>query len=58
MKRESRRRKSVAKRQIRRREGSSRQPNVEEEIMVRSFPPTIQFGHEGQREKFNKLMAR
>ena len=26
--------------------------------MVKPFPPNIQFGHEGQREKFDKLMAR
>ena len=26
--------------------------------MVKPFPPNIQFGHEGQKEKFNKLMAR
>ena len=52
------RRKSVAKRQVRRRGGSSQHPNMEEARMVKPFPPNIQFGHEGQREKFDKLMAR
>ena len=58
MEREPRRRKSVAKRPTRRRGESSRQPNMEEDRMVRAFPPTIQFGNGGQREKFNKLMSR
>ena len=26
--------------------------------MVRPFPPTIRFGHEGQRNKFDQLMTR
>ena len=30
---------------------------MEEDRMVRAFPPTIQFGNGGQREKFNKLMS-
>ena len=52
------RRKSIAKKNTRRRGGSSTNLNLEEEILVRSFPSTIQFRHEEQRNKFNKLMSR
>ena len=41
------RRKSVANRRPRRRGGSSRKPSQQEERMVRPFPSTIRFGHEG-----------
>ena len=51
-------RKSIAKKSTRRREGSSTNLNLEEERLVRSFPSTIQFGHAEQRNKFNKLMSR
>ena len=52
------RRKSVANRRPRRRGGSSSNPSHQEERLVRPFPPTIRFGHEGQRNKFNQLMSR
>ena len=52
------RRKIVAKRKSRRLRGSSSNPNQEEERLVRPFPPNIQFRHDGQRNKFNQLMAR
>ena len=57
MEREPRRRKSIANRRSRR-GGSSSNPNPIEERLVRPFPSTIRFGHEGQRNKFNQLMSR
>ena len=51
------RRKSIAKKNTRRRGGSSTNLNLEEERFIRSFPATIQFSHEEQRNKFNKLMS-
>ena len=52
------RRKSIVKKNTRRRVGSSTNLNLEEERLVRSFPFTSQFRHEEQRNKFNKLMSR
>ena len=52
------RRKSVANRKLRRHGGSSSNLSHQEERLVRPFPPTIRFRHEGKRKKFNQLMSR
>ena len=52
------RRKSVTNRRPRRRGESSSNPSQQKKRMVRPFPSTIRFGHEGQRNKFEQLMAR
>ena len=50
------RRKLVA--QKRRHRGSSSNPRQNEDRLVRPFPPTIHFRHEGQSNKFNSFMSR